>query len=444
MRSKFQYFNKILMIALVISLLSVVAILPSGCNKKVEKKGIIFVNAFSASALIDADTGKAIWDPLSGDISYNDIFGEGGNFNLIINKELIDEVMSIGANVDSEDGLFEKFTLNEDGSSKYNIVAANMDTQSRLKYGPLNAYKEDYEEINKRYGSEYEVSIFQYDWRLDCNIASAQLETFIKNKGYTEIMLLSHSMGGHVISGYLARSQENRDLVKSYISYATPFLGSMDAFTTIEEVEEIVSDLPLVGDAALTMLDTRIKPLAYNMATVYQLMPYPEYMTSGHFSGNNTSFFTIDGQPMTDYTQYMNFISNREYSKTKDNQVRNQITSLQAYQQGHYIKQEDGSYIHVSKLINTHYFASTGKLTTISVSINDGELIKNRIKEGDGVVPLYSATCGLPLDDSRVVLFEGLGHDAMGLYFNKYLKTKTFEIMDAALSKQAKKNLKIG
>ena len=434
-------FSKKFLALLTVLICLVMIIMPMGCGRK-EKKGIIMVCAFGASNLIEVSTGDPLWVPLKSELTYQDIFKDD-KIVLPTDPEIYNELIEVGKGLDTDEGVISKLTLNEDGTDKVPIEAANMNSPERLRYGVLNIYKELYDELVLRYSSEYEVTIFQYDWRADTQAASIELENMIKEKGYTEVMLLAHSMGGIVVSGYLARSEENRNLVKAFVSYATPFLGSMDAFTKIENVEDTVATLPVVGKEALKLVDKRIKPLVYNMTAVYELMPFPDFFTSQHFKGE-LSCVTIDGKVMTNYSEYTAYISNRPYSHVGDNKLRTQIETLDDFHKSFYIKQSDDTYVHVSKLVNTYYFTSKGKPTTIGVSITDGEYVEIKQNDGDGTVPNYSATCGLPLDDPRVVLLSGVGHVQMGISFNEHLKPKTFEIMDNALSKHAKKKLNLG
>ncbi len=71
----------------------------------------------------------------------------------------------------------------------------------------------------------------------------------------------------------------------------------------------------------------------------------------------------------------------------------------------------NGERVHASKLVDTTYFVGLGMDTELSINYEGDEMVGvTTSKLGDGTVPSFSASCGLPLDNERVVSFDNTGH----------------------------------
>ncbi len=442
-----------------------------------KKRAVIIVPGLFASALYDADTGKAVWDPFDDiDLWLTDIIRHGAlNYDTLIELALNDgfqqEINHLTANDGHGDGegFLYKFTaINEDGTSKFNIKPYPPTTETRHKYGLMNAQKDIYDYFEETYGDTYDVILFNYDFRLDNRINGKNLEDFINENKYDEVILASHSNGGPVVASYLARSEENRKKVSLYLSYDAPYLGSVTALTTLENlermingVEDYVALLGLSDEVVQTAFHEQFLPLA-NMFTVYQLLPTYELLCTPHYyylwsedvhtpgeepdtiyTETETPLLTMynyETGKMDDYTfssdkALYDFYCSRPWAhKNNDlnDELRAGMKDWLEYNRSFYVE-DGGETKHVTELINTYYFCGIGHDTPHTAEYLDrsGELrcyLDNESEQGDGTVLLYSATAGTA-DYTRHIVIPFADHYDVVQYFNQYTRDVTEKII---------------
>ncbi|MDR2635071.1 MAG: hypothetical protein LBC13_03705, partial [Clostridiales bacterium] len=244
MSKKRRFLTRFIATALIVGLSGAVIALFAACSKDDKKtKAIIIVPALTASGLYDTSTGLPVWDPLPYDVYYPEVLGGNLNFSKIFQVNVLEEdktgadIMTLLGDIltDSPSSLLNQVALDQYGRStgNPNIAPAN-GYDNKIQYGVLGAYKDEFDALKELYGDDYDVHVFNYDWRMDNRGSSELLEKFVNDNGYKEIILISHSMGGNVVAGYLARSAENRSKVKAYLPYAASFLGSFDALMYLD------------------------------------------------------------------------------------------------------------------------------------------------------------------------------------------------------------------
>lgn len=130
-----------------------------------------------------------------------------------------------------------------------------------ISYGAFGIYRTFANNLKREFGDEYDVLVFNQDWRISPQKSAKALEDYINAKGYKEVVLLSHSMGAPVVNSYLARSKENRDKVSLYAGFAPATLGSFDALAALACPDVYVNNflsgvdlesLPLTSTQSLT------------------------------------------------------------------------------------------------------------------------------------------------------------------------------------------------
>ncbi|MBR2480672.1 MAG: hypothetical protein IKB56_05115 [Clostridia bacterium] len=190
--------------------------------KKEPKRGIVIVTAFLSGGLYlnnPDGTQTQLWDPALNyeDFPVQEVMDPVNG--LVLSEELINKVISglggLGGVVDvllnEEKSIFNNLSVDiVTGKSIKDISPANPDSPNRLKYGAINCYRETYDEMVAEYGDIAEVVVFNYDWRLDNEDNALLLEKFINERGYDEVVLTSHSMGGNVVSLYLQKEEKSR------------------------------------------------------------------------------------------------------------------------------------------------------------------------------------------------------------------------------------------
>ena len=187
------------------------------------------------------------------------------DFTGLSEDEIIEERYKPGKYIDresSEDELMSSLlydlSLDQTGASLNKNVKPSNDYKgphTNLQYGVMGAYKSQIVTLTEKYPN-YDVVIFNYDWRLDVEHNEELFEQFLAEKKYSKIILTTHSLGGQVCNQFLAKSQENRDLVEAFIMYSPATLGATmalaylnNAWDALDDYIGMVDDVPSMVDA---------------------------------------------------------------------------------------------------------------------------------------------------------------------------------------------------
>ncbi|MDR3185426.1 MAG: hypothetical protein LBU04_01235 [Christensenellaceae bacterium] len=246
-------------------------------------------------------------------------------------------------------------------------------------------------EVEKAYeGSDQTVLVYQYDWRRSNSVEAAKLEKFIKERGFTDVKIIAHSMGGILASQFFARSKANRDICSLYISMGTPYLGSLEMPKYME-----TSRLP---NSFLTL------PFGVNFPSTYELLPIERFNKSNQFSSGETALM-VDGSYL-DYSSTMEFYSSStKWGVKESGDPKPMFATLPEFSSKMFLENGD----HITSLVNSYYMQGIGHSTIVTVCYENGEYVEEkdiRQTKGDGIVPLYSGICGLSETDPRVIIFE--------------------------------------
>jgi pimeloyl-ACP methyl ester carboxylesterase len=134
---------------------------------------------------------------------------------------------------------------------------------------------------------------FAYDWRMPLDLVQLQLANFIEevvartcllrhyhSDGYADnpqVDLVGHSMGGLIITGYLATSRDNR--VRKVATLGTPFRGSFEA------VLKVATGTAALGPARQ---NSREREAARLTPSLYHLVPsFEDGVTAPHEEWTN-------------------------------------------------------------------------------------------------------------------------------------------------------------
>lgn len=451
-------FVKRLSITLVVVLIALtIALGAVGLTAKREpKRGIVIVTAFLSGGLYlnnPDGTQTQLWDPVADyeDFPTQEILDPVNGLTLTEDtlKELLNGFGGIlpllNMLTDKENGLFPSLAVDMlTGESIKDISPANPDSPNRLKYGAINAYKETYDEMLKEYGDIAEVVVFNYDWRLDNEGNAKLLEEFINERGFDEVVLTSHSMGGNVVSLFLQKP-ENREKVVLYTPYSPATLGAVDALVFLEDPGRLVDgiDLGSLGSVVnvKSIVNDVAKPFLRNLVSMYQLLPSPYLMTSGQYSNTDGDFMiTIDGEPIATTEELIEFYKSRPYSKIDGEWIypyqveENGKTRLENYWENSRVD-VDGVSTHTTNLVNTVYFVGVGQNGAEGANFitnEDGEIVLDSVRyttDGDNMVLEYSATCGNDPNGENVEQISN-GHLNVGINFKVLLMERTFEEID--------------
>lgn len=475
-------FAKIVSIFLLVAMLGGIAVLGFGIytNERKKDRAVIILPGLFASGLYDEVTGKDVWDPFTDmDLFLGDLMGHTGlPYSLIISLLSTDsfkaELAHITANGSIGDGqsFLSKMGMKEDGTPLVpSIKPVPFSSSSRLRYGVANAQTDMYIAMEEAYGDTHEVQVFNYDFRLDNRYSGELLEQYIDQKGYKEVILVSHSNGGEVAACYLARSKQNRDKVTLNLSLDSPYYGSFSAIDIIEDVNGMVAGLldSLSGNAITasiaqviaTAFESQFKPLI-NMWAVYQLLPSynllktqqyyyqwneqtikPNGEISTKTASTQSTFINIDGEDVffDDATELWEFYCSRPWAKTSTGQLRPQLVQWLDYQDSMMVDTPNGK-VHSTSLVNSQYFSGMGyrNISKVFYKTNgEGKVVQDKTKyeytqQGDGTVLLYSAVAGTS-DSERIHIIPFTNHYDIAQRFNDFSIVPVLSVMDNNMSK---------
>jgi len=298
---------------------------------------------------------------------------------------------------------------NNSGASQDDIIPYNNN------YGAMDAYKTLVNTLKTKFGSKYEVQFFAYDWRLSNSISAEKLETFINIKDYDKVVLVAHSMGGLVASGYLARNSANVTMVQKLITLGSPLMGVpiLPYIWGNEDIEAIgVIDNDIISEAIQTLIDIATflyNPFDYycsNFQSLYEMMPTEKYFSTGY--GNSFYMSTTLGVSDTnlfDVTTYQDSRNRLSAYLPYFNDIL--MSNAEEFHDSLYINNE-----HITNQCSTYYLAGSDIETIYHLKFNmdawhkttsDGE------KGGDGTVPMLSALLG-DRYPSRTYYINNCGH----------------------------------
>ena len=264
------------------------------------------------------------------------------------------------------------------------------------KYGVDDTYKPLYDYLLQEYGNEYTVEFFAYDWRLSNAVSASSLNTFINTKGYDNVILVCHSMGGLVASGYLALGETQRNKVDKIITLGSPLLGtSVMPYLWGSEDINVIGLLNNIGlpEVALELID--VARLYYNIVdlflsnfkSLYEMFPSEKYFDSS-YADKSYLITSIVGGSELEITTYSETCARLEsylaYYKS------NHIDSAENYHSSLYFGSS-----HVTELVNTYYIAGYNVSTIDIIEYNMWDWsIYDETLLGDSLVATWSATLG--------------------------------------------------
>lgn len=207
---------------------------------------------------------------------------------------------------------------------------------------------------------------------------------FGNTNGYTEVILVAHSMGGLVASSYLARSAANRNKTKKLITMGTPYLGSPKAVYVMETGKLFgnwFNDALFAGG---------LKTVAPNMPAVYELLPpsrnFERYIKKYDLATN--SYLIANN-----YTVTTDFLKTLNWCKKSNGTAKPMITNAATY---HTNLVNAGMSATGFSGVETHKFYGSGFDTVSYVKYNASGIFVDveTSNLGDGTVLRLSACNG--------------------------------------------------
>lgn len=293
---------------------------------KVNKNAIIIIPGFMGSELyIGNDNPYFKFNtPIVSQDMLNNLAEIGGNISTIeiialVSAYLLSPATQTATNISATvfvNMFYDSIKCNDDGSSKYEIYtkkyiyvqptyAADDPNKDNPIYTLPNEYDDRYYtphaglddayyelihslKENTDITSQYSIEFFSYDWRLSNAVSADRLNSFINEYGYDKVILLAHSMGGLVASGYMAKGSEQLNKVEEVYMLSSPLEGVPEviniwanedfSFLTGGDYEGAIS----FGSALLSIMTLSTNPiqkLLGNYASVYEVLPTQYYLS---------------------------------------------------------------------------------------------------------------------------------------------------------------------
>ena len=277
--------------------------------------------------------------------------------------------------------------------------------------GPVAMYSSLLGTIMKNF-PDRPVYLFSYDWRKS-NIDSAEkLAAFIDSitdGGKVKVDLIAHSMGGIVSSHYL---REHDDRVDKYLSFGSPYEGAPSAFNTLSSKSLVGGFLDVVIEKLVG-----IKPdVASSFTSMVELLPtqrmlekYPyQFVSTGDLNSfqrilnSNSSYDKIlqaaaDAKvsglaDLATVDMAMSNVSNDRYQQFIENSKLYRVNG-----------ERNGDVLLMHRP-NSMFFVGNNHPTVVSGYFPGNQDILYKVygistPEGDGMVPLYSATMGMTFEE---------------------------------------------
>ncbi|MCD8347889.1 MAG: hypothetical protein LUD16_08095 [Lachnospiraceae bacterium] len=279
-----------------------------------------------------------------------------------------------------------------------------------------------YEKYDTANGGDYEVQFFSYDWRTSIANGATALYQYIEAQGYTDVVLVCHSMGGLVASAYIGTAGGAK--VEKLITIGTPYQGAPQALYVME------TGAFLDGTTGI-LTKSLFKSVAQSLMTVYELLPTTEYLAAKSV--------------IYSYTDYSSLVPNGQATGVTETTAAYSAEAVLAFITSRYsssfysVAAAEMSAISAANpvdLVDSYVIAGTGEKTVsgIGVSTADGTTALEDISVttlGDGTVPLYSATLGgrtATGTNSNSIKYVAADHSAL------VQSAATYSLIDAAIA----------
>ena len=274
------------------------------------------------------------------------------------------------------------------------------DPDEKRNYGGLNIYKNLYRFLFDNFSDEYDIVLYEFDWRKSQYAVAQELDAYVNSQGYTGVVLIAHSMGGNVTSYYLALGEAQRSKVLKHISIGAPYLGAEKlaySFDTGDAVDNFLTIGKLVIPIDISVvIDNDIRSVMPNFPAVYGLLPlsfrfvpFLKVRMSGEMRRIDTYANTVDMLSL--HLKNWNTKLYKEAISHQDKLFRNGR--------------------HVTTLVDSYYIVGddvdTPEMVQLSLDARNRKfrgLAAEMTRAGDGMVTVHSALIGNTI--SKRVMFK--------------------------------------
>lgn len=260
---------------------------------------------------------------------------------------------------------------------------------------------------------------FSYDWRKSNTLTMKKLDSFIKSinhGGKVKVDIVAHSMGG-IVSAHYFREHDNR--VEKYVSLCTPYEGAPHAYNQM-------SSGGIFGnykDIVLEKLFGIEKYVIYAYDGLVELYPTTKMLKAYPYQWvkDKKTFEKVVSKKYKNYEDLITQLHDLNAAEDiKPSKVQKEIKNYLGFTRyeeflrkaKNYRKYK--SFLQSVNLLNrpkSMFIVADGTQTQVSgcyIKDENDKIITRELvtKEGDGLVPLYSACMGYKLDEMPKELRE--------------------------------------
>ena len=314
--------------------------------------------------------------------------------------------------LDYANALYDSLECNSNGTSKYSVytkkykpvLSANDDPNEYTTNCGINNYYEPlYNTFDNNSGikARYDVEFFSYDWRLSNAHSASQLNAFINEAGYDKVVLVAHSMGGLVASGYMALGETQRSKVQKIFYLASPLLGCGEVVNIWYNLDFSALDKDIAPYAGLintvlslvTLKTDPIYKLVCKFPSIYELIPSKQYFTLA-----GKSYLRVIDKDSGKIESYMSYDSTAEFlSEILPYFYQSLMTNAEAFHASLYLTNG----LHISSLTDSYYLYGTGIKTRTMYNCLK---IRNEDPMAYGKDYIYRISYDFPADDANAFM----------------------------------------
>ena len=298
--------------------------------------------------------------------------------------------------------------------------------------GPVAMYASLFGQLMSNF-PDRPVYLFSYDWRKSNVETAEKLDAFIDqitDGGKVKVDIIAHSMGGLVSAHYLRNHDEKVD---KYLSFGTPYEGAPSAYNTL-------SSRSLAGGFADVLIEKFVgikADICNSFVGMIELLPtqrmLEKYPYQHVYNENLNSFNRILNNSYRNYDEILKASADANVSEIADLETVDYGMSVAAegdrYNQ--FVEnsklyrvngERDGEVILMHRP-NSMFFVGNNHPTVVSGYLPGNQDILSNVyaistPEGDGMVPLYSATMGMTFDEMTPEVrakFKEVNGDHLGM-----------------------------
>ena len=251
-------------------------------------------------------------------------------------------------------------------------------------YGANNTYQTLLRELRREFGNE-RVLFWGYDWRLDNAYNALRLNDFINSLNVPAVNIVAHSMGGLIVSRYIADGHGDR--INTLITLGTPFLGS-------PRVPYIFATGNLVEVPLLPGPRNGVRNVSSHMLSAYQMLPFESpyrYIAFGQRTGM-LWWSELEWEPVPNERDFIRDLL--PMRGVENSQVPPSVRAGFLTRAPHFIASTFINGVHAMETVNSHVIIGENIPTVHTTVFNrNGDFIENlHFTRGDGTVPVWSQT----------------------------------------------------